>query len=151
MSVTPCPFLIIDDTEIPGVNSVTESPAYVLDAQRTLSGMLRVEHAVTAREWRVELRRVSGPQLATLRSFLATPSPRMVEVMGGAVTAALVTVDQVQMDPKFTAPQDLTRASVTLMIRELLPSATPTPPGTTTTADATTVTADSTAFTADAA
>ena len=151
MTVAICPFLIIDDTEIPGVNAVTETPAYVMDTGRTLSGMLRVEHTVTAREWRVELRRVTGAQLATLRSFLATPSPRMVEVMGAAAIEALVTIDQVQFDLKFTSPQDLSRANLTITIRELLPSATPTPPGTTPTADSTLVTADTTAFTADAA
>lgn len=93
-----CGFVYIDGVDLPAVNGVTLTPAYITDAERTLSGMLRVEHTETPREWRVVLRNVTGSDMATLLPFLADPAPREVIVMGASTTAA-VFVDQVEYNP----------------------------------------------------
>lgn len=144
-----CGFVYIDGVDLPAVNGVTLTPAYITDAERTLSGMLRVEHTETPREWRVVLRNVTGSDMATLLPFLADPAPREVIVMGASTTAA-VFVDQVEYNPLLSQPQDLGRANVTITIREILAGDTPTPP-VIPTADATTVRADTSTITADAA
>lgn len=144
-----CGFVYIDGVDIPAVTDVILTPAYVTDAQRTLAGVLRVEHTAAPKEWRIELRDVTGAELNTLLPHLALVSPREVIVMGTATTAA-VFIDQVQFKPKVTAPQDLRRANVTLTIREML-AHTPPQQIETPTADNTSATADTTGVTADAA
>lgn len=150
-----CGFVFVDGLDIPGVDGITLAPQYVTDSQRTLSGMLRVEHTAVAREWRIELRGVTGDEMSVLYPHLVPPptgtsSPREVTILG-ATTTAMVTVDQVRARPKLREPRDLGRSDLVLTVREILPAAQPIPPVDNATADSTNVTADTTQLTADTA
>lgn len=122
-----CEFVAIDDVWLPGVANVVRSPEYLIDAQRAISGMLRVSGNGTARSWRVELRGVPGAEVPGLLSHLmSSAAPRTANVMG-IETSVLVTVDEVRHRPRIVRGQSLAlagdkhRVDVALTLQEISP------------------------------
>lgn len=122
-----CEFVKIDSTWLPGVSAVVESPVYVTDSERSISGVLRTDHTGVAREWRVDLTGVPGSEVATLRAFLiGSPSPRQAEIMG-EVTQVEVRLDRLSHRPRILRGRSLAvagdkmRADMTLTLREITP------------------------------
>lgn len=122
-----CEFVAIDGVWLPGVANVVRSPEYLIDAQRAISGMLRVSGNGTARSWRVELRGVPGAEVPGLLSHLmSSAAPRTANVMG-IETSVLVTVDEVRHRPRIVRGQSLAlagdkhRVDVVLTLQEISP------------------------------
>lgn len=129
-----CEFVIIGETVLPAVAGVVMTPAYVTDSERTISGLLRVDHTAIAREWRVELVSIPGEDVYPLLEALqATPAPQYANVMG-IETLVEVRVDSlthrplIQRGRSLAVAGDKMRANMTLTLREITPEDSPVDP-----------------------
>lgn len=122
-----CEFVIIGSTVLPAVAGVVMTPAYITDSERTISGLLRVDHTAIAREWRVDLVSIPGAQVLDLLAALQSPpAPQYANIMG-IETLVEVRVDALTHRPRILTGQSLSvagdkmRADMTLTLREITP------------------------------
>lgn len=101
-----CDFLIIDGTQVPGVASMRSQPIVFRNAQRAISGLLRVSrlgNAAASRVWTIGLNGLTGVEKqAVTNLILGDVGVRSVQVFTHAMPfAAIVNITDDRQAPQW--------------------------------------------------